>query len=309
MLEPWLPCNDAPPGRVLVASPDRNWLGMELAGRGHAVRHVATANAALELLDEEEPDLLILDAELPDAEALMLCRTLRGTMADDRPIVVATAVRLSESDRLAFLRAGAWDVLPAKDDEGTLAPVLRLETLMRVRRTLVRERQEGLTDPTTGLYNRIGLSRRARELSAQVRRTRDPMACVVFRLDFPGESEATMRSCGRIFQQQARGCDAVARLGLFQVAVLAPGTDAAGAVSLARRLAEAVRGGRSGASTSPAPELTAVYNSVSGSEPLAMEPIDLVTHAATALRSTHLPPAGPWLFATDPPRTHATPGR
>jgi diguanylate cyclase (GGDEF)-like protein len=174
---------------------------------------------------------------------------------------------------------------------------------------MVRERQDGLTDPATGLYNRIGLSRRARELGAYLRRSRDSVACVVFRLDFAGGSEATMRSCGRIFKEQARGCDAVARLGAFQVAVLAPGTDSAGAVSLARRLAEAVRNENPEAGTTHRLELTAVYNSISGGEGLSMEPIDLVAQAATALRTTPLPFAGPWLFATDPPTTRVTPGR
>lgn len=298
--EQWLPCTDPPTGSVLVVARDRNPLGTRLAERGHLVRYVATEGAVPERLDEMDPDLLIVEATLPADGALAICLTLRGTVADDRPIIVTGAESVPEEERFAFVRAGAWEFIP-ETDTGLLT-LLRIETLLAARRTAVRERRETMTDPATGLYNRLGLSRRARELGAQAMRTHDPLACVVFRIDFTGESEATMHSCGRIFHEAGRESDVIARFGAFQIAVLAPNTDLHGVVALAQRLAGAVRAQQRSSGSDNSFALTASYNAVDVREDQTVTPIDLVAHTASALRNVPLAPAGPWLFSTDLPR-------
>ena len=65
---------------------------------------------AVELIEKEQPTLVILDVMMPQMDGLEVCRTLRST-GDDRPILLLTA-RDGVSDRVAGLDAGADDYLP-----------------------------------------------------------------------------------------------------------------------------------------------------------------------------------------------------
>jgi DNA-binding response OmpR family regulator len=65
-----------------------------------------TAVGALELVEEEEPDLVMLDLSLPDGDGRDVCRELRRR--SDVPIVMLTA-RGTEMDRIVGLELGADD--------------------------------------------------------------------------------------------------------------------------------------------------------------------------------------------------------
>ena len=78
-----------------------------LAREGHDVEHVDTGAAALERLDADRVDLLVLDLGLPDMDGVDVCRRAR----DARPrlrILILTA-RSAELDEVAGLDAGADD--------------------------------------------------------------------------------------------------------------------------------------------------------------------------------------------------------
>src|SRR3989449_2198323 len=55
--------------------------------------------------------------------------------------------------------------------------------VVQARRDADQARAGGLLDPVTGLYNRQGLARRARELGSQAFREHGPLACIVLALD------------------------------------------------------------------------------------------------------------------------------
>lgn len=61
---------------------------------------------AVEMLEDEEYDLLLLDVMLPELDGLSLCRYVRRT--SDVPIIMITA-RSDESDKLAGYETGADD--------------------------------------------------------------------------------------------------------------------------------------------------------------------------------------------------------
>ena len=85
-------------------------------GRVHfEVNHAATLEAALDILSEETPDLILLDLNLPDENSATL--QVVHTAAPTIPIVVSTA---DEEDELAFdaLHQGAEDFIV----KGSLAP-------------------------------------------------------------------------------------------------------------------------------------------------------------------------------------------
>ncbi|MGH9126880.1 MAG: response regulator transcription factor [Acidimicrobiales bacterium] len=83
-------------------------LAAGLAREGHSVRRVATAGDALDLHASAQPDVVLLDLGLPDADGYDVCRRVR--QASTVPIIVITA-RGEEVDRVVALELGADDYL------------------------------------------------------------------------------------------------------------------------------------------------------------------------------------------------------
>src|SRR5262245_38788306 len=53
-------------GLVVAVSLGPNWLAGRLIARGHGVRYASTIESALHFLDEDDPDLVLIDDALPD---------------------------------------------------------------------------------------------------------------------------------------------------------------------------------------------------------------------------------------------------
>jgi two-component system, OmpR family, response regulator RegX3 len=86
-----------------------------------------TASEALELAERIDPDLVLLDLNLPDGDGADVCRTLRKS--SDVPIVMVTA-RGTEMDRVLGLELGA--------DDYVVKPFSSRELISRIRAVLRR---------------------------------------------------------------------------------------------------------------------------------------------------------------------------
>jgi two-component system response regulator MprA len=99
--------------RILVVDDDRavrESLRRSLQFNGYQVELASDGVQAMEQIDAQRPDALVLDVMMPRLDGLEVCRRLRST-GDDLPILVLTA-RDAVSDRVAGLDAGADDYLP-----------------------------------------------------------------------------------------------------------------------------------------------------------------------------------------------------
>ena len=97
------------PTRILIVDDEPNILGTLaplLRTRGYDVFTATTANAASEAIARDQPDLIVLDLGLPDADGVELCREIREARAV--PIVVLSA-RGAEIDKVRALDVGADD--------------------------------------------------------------------------------------------------------------------------------------------------------------------------------------------------------
>jgi two-component system KDP operon response regulator KdpE len=114
-----------------------------LRGRGYEVSTATSGHAALEAVDRQPPQLVILDLGLPDLDGIEVCRRLREGRAV--PILVLSA-RGAEQDKVAALDAGA--------DDYVTKPFGAEELLARVRVAL--RRVDGGV-PTSGVIRRADL--------------------------------------------------------------------------------------------------------------------------------------------------------
>jgi len=291
--------NDPPrPGTlplVLVVG-DRDgapgWLEEVLAPNGFAVLRSPDARHALARARGTQPDAIFIDAVLPDMSGLELCRLLRQDprVWDSTPILVTTPHAPTLEQRLAAMRAGAWECIGRPTQAEEL--ILKVGAYMRAKLDADRARAEGLLDPATGLYNRQGMARRARELGSHAVRQHGALACVAFALDLePGAAgagdaaAATILRSVQALKAAPRLSDVVGRLGPTEFAVIAPATDAAGAMKLAERLLRAVQ--EIVGAARPALPLQGVrvgYEAVTNLGYTPIEPVDLLVRASAALR-------------------------
>ena len=97
------------PLRILIVDDEPNILAAVaplLRSRGYDVLTTMSGKGALELVEREAPDLVVLDLGLPDIDGVEVCRLLRDGRAT--PIIVLSA-RGAERDKVAALDAGADD--------------------------------------------------------------------------------------------------------------------------------------------------------------------------------------------------------
>jgi two-component system KDP operon response regulator KdpE len=97
-----------------------------LAARGFHVRTATDGRAALGAVLDEEPDLVVLDLNLPHMDGLTACREIRR--ASRVPILVLS-VRDAEQDKVAALDLGADDYLTKPF--GTAELMARVRALLR----------------------------------------------------------------------------------------------------------------------------------------------------------------------------------
>ncbi|MEO8926027.1 MAG: phosphate regulon transcriptional regulator PhoB [Caulobacteraceae bacterium] len=112
-------------------------LEYNLTMEGYGVALCADGEEALILIDEKQPDLVVLDWMLPSVSGIEVCRRLRQRSATrNLPIVMLTA-RGEESDRIRGLDTGA--------DDYVIKPFSMSELTARIRAVLRRIRP-GLTE-------------------------------------------------------------------------------------------------------------------------------------------------------------------
>jgi len=286
------------------------WLRGLLESGGYAVLQERSGQHALDRARTTEPDVILVDAELPDMAGVELCRTLRADprVSSSTPILLTIRDAATRAQRLAALRAGAWECITPPHDADEI--LLKIGAYVHAKLDADRARTEGLLDAVTGLYNRQGLARRARELGSQAFREHGPLACVVLALDIePAEPASAQQqggtSLGRYVQaikSAARLSDVIGRLSATEFAVLAPGTDAGGARRLAERLASSVSATTvapaAGAPSAAAVRVRCGYEAVANVGYAPIEPVDLLVRAAAAVR-TGKADSGGWLRRFD----------
>jgi diguanylate cyclase (GGDEF)-like protein len=288
----------APNAPLVLIANDQEWSARSLESilgpNGYAVVRAYTGQQALERARTAQPDLIILDAQMPDLHGFEVCRILRSDprFSATTPIVITTSGPSGRTQRLEAYQAGAWEFLGQPLDGESL--LLKLATFLQSKKEVDSLREESLLDPGTGLYNMRGLARRAKEIGSEAFRRRDPLACVVFSpeaepaagTETEDEEEQRMTDqVGLLFRQAGRASDAIGRLGQSEFAVIAPATGPEAALRLVRRLGGTIE-------SSPIPvrggercvRVRAGYCAVPDFAESPVDAVELLLRATTALR-------------------------
>src|ERR1700684_3779729 len=128
---------------ALVVEDDPNIVDLirsNLAVRGFDTVVSTDGLRALRLLETEDPDIVLLDLMLPEADGFELCRQIRESSS---VAVIVVSARGGERDKVTALNMGADDYMTK--------PFSVEELLARITANLRRTRAPELSDPGPGL--------------------------------------------------------------------------------------------------------------------------------------------------------------
>jgi two-component system phosphate regulon response regulator PhoB len=110
----------------------REVLAYNLEAEGFGVAKAETGDEALMLVDEAQPDVIILDWMLPGVSGIEICRRLKSNVETRKIPVIMLTARSEEADRVRGLETGA--------DDYVIKPYSVIELMARVRTQLRRVR-------------------------------------------------------------------------------------------------------------------------------------------------------------------------
>lgn len=213
--------------------------------------NVATCNSgeeALDYLDKERVDLVLLDINMPSLNGYEVCLRIRQRYAlDDLPIIFLTSREDSDSITKGF-HAGASDFVSKTSITDIL--LARVNVHIRLSRSLRYLRDISLTDDLTGAYNRRHGMFSLREWFARSKRYGTHFSLIYFDLnglkqindDYGHQAgDLLLRAVVSACKKLLRESDMLFRMGGDEFMVLCPDTDKRGAFICAERMQEAVK--------------------------------------------------------------------
>ncbi len=250
----------------------------------------ATGEQALQAVEAETPDLILLDLMLPGVDGYEVCRRIKADVRWEHvPIAMCTA-KQSTADMVQGLGLGADDYI--RKPFNPIELIARVRTLLRVGALIKQSQQAAVTDSLTGLFNyREFYSQLERELE-RVRRYHRPAALLLLDVDeFKGVNDrlghlagdAALREIAALLKHNTRPTDLVARYGGEEFAVLLSEVDMAQARDCAERIRAAIAHHPFQLQADADPQQITVSIGIAAMTPDTATPKDLVRQADQAL--------------------------
>lgn len=177
------------PARILAVDDDPDAAALvssHLSRAGYSVHITTEATEVLSDVERWAPDLVIMNAVLPEISGYDLCVQIRANAEGSVPLVFLTSVLARPQDRIRVFEAGAVDFL-AK-------PILRRELIARVRTHM----------DLLGARRQLGAKEARQEQRIAVRRKSqaEPLAL----LDIPTDAVVVLEADGTIRTANRKAC-------------------------------------------------------------------------------------------------------
>lgn len=212
----------------------------------HEVLFALSGARALEIARSQRPDLILLDAVMPEMDGYAVCAALRANAETCAiPIMFVTALNTPEDETRA-LDAGAADFISKPVNAAVVRA--RVRTQLTVKRQADALRALTLTDPLTGVANRRAFDERIDAEWRRCARCQSSLSLILIDVDFfksyndhyghQAGDACLMQVAAALRRGASRTYDLVARYGGEEFAVLLPQQDIAGAECVVHRLRE-----------------------------------------------------------------------
>ncbi len=133
------------PDRILIVEDDEanlDLLGEFLESEGYRVQNAMNLAAGLNRIEQEPPDLCLVDVNLPDGDGIELCRRLKSDESTrDISVILMSGTRIDEETRGAGLESEADDFLQKPISLRVLLARIRSSLRLRHAERLLREQK------------------------------------------------------------------------------------------------------------------------------------------------------------------------
>ncbi len=258
----------------------------------HQVYMATSGEQALRVCAEHEPDLVLLDIEMPAMDGYEICVRLKANASTrDVPVIFVTAHR----DELAETRGlgvGAVDFISKPFNPAIVRARVRTHVALKAQGDVLR--RWAYIDGLTGVHNRRSFDERMAAEWGRAQRNRTPLSVVLIDVDYfkryndryghQAGDECLRRVAATLKAGLKRPGDLLARYGGEEFAALLPDTGLAGALQVAQQLGQQVFAQQvAHADSSAAPVLTVSLGVCSKSADAAGSAADMLRSADTQL--------------------------
>jgi diguanylate cyclase (GGDEF)-like protein len=240
--------------RILIVDDEqsaRDIIGDILSEEGFQVTTTASAQKALQQLEQAAFDLIISDLRMPGMDGIALTKNVKS-LGIDVPIIVITGYGTIE-DAVDSMKAGAYDFItkPFNIDHIRLTVDKALETKRLMHMAREREFYKALShsDEMTQLANYRSLTETLSTEITRALRYQRPLTVMMIDIDdFKAcndtfghlAGDRAIKDIARLIKKNTRGADFVARYGGEEFFVILPETTIAEAVVVAQRIRESI---------------------------------------------------------------------
>jgi diguanylate cyclase (GGDEF)-like protein len=239
------------------SSQQRMFMRAQLLRMGHEVVLAADGRHGIESFAASDPDLVLLDVQMPGIDGYETARIIREDNEEWVPIIFLSG-RNTSGDIEAGIAAGGDDYLTKPCDPQVLEAKIRSMTRIALMRRRLVDRGEELKaanaelsrivdiDGLTGIANRRRLDRKIEEEISRGARNRVPLSVVLLDIDhFKRFNDANGHLAGDdclkkvamvLDANMLRPGDLAARYGGEEFCAVLPETDASGALEIAERV-------------------------------------------------------------------------
>lgn len=240
------PENTQPPRKLLIIDDlvsIHTLIRARLASEGLEIHSAYDGETGLRLAAEVQPDLILLDVEMPEPSGFEVCRRLKSNAETMNTLIVFLTGATSTDEKIRGLNLGAVDYITKPFDSAELRA--RVRACLRTKYLLDLLAKKAMVDGLTGLWNRAYLDTRLGGELSLARRTGRSLACTLIDVDhFKAINDAyghpfgdeVLRRVASVFLHECRTEDVVCRYGGEEFLVLTPNVGTDGAGILAERL-------------------------------------------------------------------------